>query len=155
MEMKEAWKLRAGWLNGMSRPGVFLNLSEFSIGTDDILESLNLEWERFAGVLKSAINQKLKNPKSKIEVSFRKERVKILSQSYCTFDMSSLLQLCIGGKDFKKFKNHKIVKKMKETILLHIHSTERMKEIFTLRGYSGVIYKDTIGLERNALGKLT
>ena len=50
-------------------------------------------------------------PLSQLEVCFVKERVKILSQSYRTFGISFLLQLCIFRKGFGNLKAHEIIPK--------------------------------------------
>jgi hypothetical protein len=45
--LREAWQRRAEQLNAMPCPGKFVFLNDFHIGTDNILESLSVEWRRF------------------------------------------------------------------------------------------------------------
>ena len=110
-EVKEGCSRRASWLNMLTRPGKFEYSEEHNIKNGDIIESLTLEWRRFIGILRSAIVQKPRTRISQSEVCFQKERVKIRSHSYLTFDTSSLLQLFIFGKGFSKLKNQEIIPK--------------------------------------------
>jgi hypothetical protein len=153
LSLREAWQRRAEQLNAMPRPGKFVCLNDFHIGTDDILQSLTVEWRRFVGVLRSAIVRPPKNPHQKLEVSFGKERVTIHSQSYRTFDISLLLQLCIFGKQFEKLCAHEIIAKTKKTVLIHIESASRMRELFSLCGLCGVTYNEN-GREMSCSGKV-
>ena len=109
--MKDGWGRRAVWLNTLPRPGKSESLEEYNIQNGDILEYLTLEWRRFIGVLRSVVVRNPRTPLSQLELCFGKDRVKIRSQIYRTFDISFLFQLCIFGKKLSKLKSHEIIPK--------------------------------------------
>ena len=98
-------------------------------------------WRRFVGVLKSLIVWNLRIPLSQLELFFEKERVKIRSQSYRTFDISFLLQLWILGKGFSKMKAHEIISNKKKKIWLILNCWVGWKIYLTYVGSVGFVFK--------------
>ena len=125
--MKEGWVSRASWLNMLPCPGKVEYFEEYNIQNGNILEYLILEWRHFIGVFRSAIIWNPRTPLSQFELCIGKERVKIQSQSYRTFDIIFLLQLCTFGKKFSNLKCHEIIPNTNKIVFIHIESVSWIK----------------------------
>lgn len=143
LDIKEAWNAQEEVLNRRVLPGKFLTVpSEIGSqlnGTNEELEvnvmhSLTIEWENTYRVMRRCITHAPKENMSSREYRFGLERVKLHSQTFRTFSLSILLQLCIFGKDFSKMEEHEVIWRTKRQTLIHISSQKRMCELFTLEG---------------------
>ena len=131
---KEAWKRRAIQLNCRKLPGKFLTIPTSINGndalTDNVMESLTIEWEKVTSVMKRCIMRQPKAIMSSKEYKFGDEKVQLQSQAYRAFNFSLLLELTIFGQKFQQMKASKTIKKTKKLILFHVASQQRMKDIF-------------------------
>ena len=132
-EVRTAWKDRAWFLNLRDIPGELKSLPE--IFTDcNILRSINLEIDQLQKNFRSAILWQPNWDVSKYVHVFATERVKMATQTFRSFTMSLLLQLFIFGPDFSKLEDDEIVSRTKNAVIIHVHSCERIKKLFTIEG---------------------
>lgn len=99
-----------------------------------------------------------KYPKASISCkvySFGNEKVELNSQTFHTFNIPFLLQLCIFGKDYCKLTRNKLIRKTNRQVLIHISSQRRMCDLFTLEGQCAVefnVHVDGIVMYRKTCG---
>ena len=83
-----------------------------------------------------------------IEYYFGNECVHLNSQSYCSVYINYLTRLTLFGNNYDKLvKGEEIVSMTKRVVLIHISSCERIKEIFSISGLSGVEFKSKDGMK--------
>ena len=131
---KNAWKDRATYLNFLTPSGVFVTSPS---GIDEFeslaLASLTAEVDVLRGLLRSVIRRKPRREVSLLFKKFGPEKFQLRTQSFCSLNISLLFLAVLFGNDFKKMRINEVVYRTKITIILHIHSIARFKEIFTVR----------------------
>ena len=133
--MQMVWKDRARYLNSRDIPGELNSLPEiFSPAV--ILQSVNLEIVELQRIFRSAILWQPKRDASKYALLFSTERVEMVTQTFCCFQISLLMQHYIFGPNFSYLQEDEIVSRTKKTVLIHIRSCERIKNLFTVKGLS-------------------
>ena len=109
--VRKAWNLRANFLNKLPVPG---RLNEI-VGTRNelektMIEALYLDWRGLAIKMRNSIKSNPRNEKCILVVSFGKERVKIMSQTYRRMVLSTLVRLQVFGKEYEKVAPHIVSK---------------------------------------------
>ena len=128
---KTAWKDRAKFLNSRDIPGELNSLPEI-LSPAVILRSVNMEIAELQVIFRSAILRQPKRDVSEHIRMFATERVQMATQTFRSFQMSLLLQLIIFGPNLSYLKADEIITRTKKTAVIHIHSCERIKNLFTV-----------------------
>ena len=100
---RNAWRLRANQLNQMILPGSSKKIPPpiFVDGIDEnVRHSLQSDWLFVRKKLRSMIVKKPQAHLASMTYKFGKERVQIKSQSFASFQLNHLINLCIFGKDY-------------------------------------------------------
>lgn len=97
-----------------------------------ILRSVNIEIMELQRIFRSAILRQPKRDVSEHIRMFATERVQMATQTFRSFQMSLLLQLIIFGPNLSYLKADEIITRTKKNAVIHIHSCERIKNLFTV-----------------------
>jgi len=73
---------------------------------------------------------------------FGKERVQIKSQSFASFQLNHLINLCIFGKDYNLLSKSELVYQSTRVTIIHISSIERVKKLLTIDGVSAATFEE-------------
>ena len=133
---REAWRVRARYLNTLTPVGVFVkvpkevNKSFVTLALASLTADCDVLRRSFALVLR---RRRPPREVSQSSVSFLSERVNMHSQYLLRASMSLLLQNIVFGVDFKKLTPREVIKRTKKTIVIHIRSARRLQELFAIR----------------------
>lgn len=145
--IKQQWNSRAIIVNTLPILGVF-DSTPTAILDADIAYSMTQEYDR----IRSCINQILKSkqpfdPERK-ERTFGLEKVTTggTNQVYKSFFCNHLLQLSFFGSNFSLFNSStEIAYKRKNSMVVHLYSLQRLKEVFELNGINMFLMKKDDG----------
>ena len=142
---RNAWRLRANQLNQMILPGSFKKIPPpiFVDGIDEnVRHSLQSDWLFVMKKLRSMIVKKPQAHLASMTYKFGKERVQIKSQSFASFQLNYLINLCIFGKDYNLLSKSELVYQSTRVTIIHISSIERVKKLLTIDGVSGATFEE-------------
>ena len=156
----QSWKKRARWLNGMPLAGRFVrvpaSISHGGTLQTNVCQSLTCDWERTVRILRNSVMRKPKRLLSSKVVFFRKEEVKLLSQTFRSMYMSLLLRRTLFGLKNDRLLKGEMVYQSKKVVIIHFSSLERLKEIFTVAGLCGMEFLNVATCHRHfACGKVS
>lgn len=138
--VRDSWDKRATRLNKLLVPGKIVKIPE-EIEKSEIetllKECITDEWKRSSKTLHSALQRDPPAGQAAFTRYFGKERVTLGTQTFRTIFLSPLVRCVLFGTDFVKVKNN-IISRSKNVVLLHFHTNQRVKEIFTVAGLCGV-----------------
>ena len=152
-EKKAAWNCRAHRLN--TRPqndGFFTELPSSLSGNlfvsdpmkQHVIESLSHEFISFTAFLRNAILRrpsKLQSQdKQERSYKFGKEKFLLLSQIYCTYHLTHLLNFTLFGTNYNKLLQHEIVEQSDKLVIVHICSYARLQSVLTMNGLNGACH---------------
>ena len=151
-QIKEAWKVKACEVNELPILGTFDEVPPV-ITNDAVLDMLTREHYRFI----ASINNMLKSKPSVIDSvqrkTFGKEIVLLGSQIYKSFYLNYLLKLCFFDSNYSVFHEREIVHRYKHSMVVHIRSMSRIRNIFRKHGKSAFAFKNS-GKEYTCTGKV-
>ena len=133
--VKNGWKRRAAYLNSFVPVGVFsvipARISDF---TGVALWSLTEELLTVRRLFRSAVMRRPKRGVKTLCRSFGIECVELFTQLFGVFPFSLLLWSIVFGKDLKNLQHDEIVYKKKKRTVVHIRSSCRDRELFSVQG---------------------
>lgn len=111
---KKSWGILASRLNTQPVLGRFESVPTF-VDDDLMCESLNMDWRHTCKVLKCTISKEASRSMSQMNysMSFPGIRTQVGSCSFRRSYMSTIILLCIFGKDYSKLHDHEIILRKK------------------------------------------
>ena len=141
---KDAWNERAGLVNDLPAVGAFESVPEHLQPQLEqvVVQSLTVEFARFASVIKKAVRYKALVVENKRVKQFANERFELGLQVFRSFFVSHLL-LCtfFGNTNYCSLKPYEIVHR-KDVVVVHVFSSNRIRELFTLNNVFPFEYVD-------------
>ena len=136
-DVQIAWNTRAGNLNKLLLPGKFLRAPRcFSVGNMNFEEyalfSMSNEWFDVCKIIHHTLWTKPRSRLCAKAYTFGKERVQLYSQTYRVFVMTDLLRFALLKRVRNVFRNSEKVYETTLVTVVHMHSKDRMHEVFTL-----------------------
>ena len=142
---RNAWCVRANQLNQMILPGSFKITPPpiFVDGIDEnVRRSLQSDWLFVVKKLRAMIVKKPQAHLASMTYKFGKEQVRIKSQSFASFQLNYLINLCMFGKDYNLLSKSELVYQSTRVTIIHISSIERVKKLLTIDGLSGATFEE-------------
>ena len=143
---KDAWNERAGLVNDLPAVGAFESVPEHLQPQLEqvVVQSLTVEFARFASVIKKAVRYKALVVENKRVKQFANERFELGLQVFRSFFVSHLL-LCtfFGNTNYCSLKPYEIVHR-KEVVVVHVFSSSRLRELFTMNSVYPFEYIDGV-----------
>lgn len=154
--MVESWRNRAIMLNDRPVPGEFCHIPpEFDRDLiANVLRAMSLDWERTVVSLKNAITKPNKRGYCSKTVTFGKERIAIMSQSYRSTFLNLLLRYSLFGVNESNLTKDEVIYKTNLVTVVNIASLDRINKIFTLTGQCGVTFYKVNGYKYSCCGKI-
>ena len=109
---------------------------------ENVRHSLQSDWLFVMKKLRSMIVKKPQAHLASMTYKFGKERVQIKSQSFASFQLNYLINLCIFGKDYNLLSKSELVYQSTRVTIIHISSIERVKKLLTIDGVSGATFEE-------------
>ena len=117
-----------------------------------VKEALTIEWNKLVSNPRKITLHRRKRKESGnnsgnlTTIHLGKEQVTRDSQTFCMLTVSYLLKLTIfGGENNDNIYSSEVVKKTKKTVLIHIASRRRIRQLFTVNKECGVSFKNYFG----------
>ena len=144
--VKAAWNERADLVNSLPAVGVFESVPEHLQPQLEqvVVQSLTVEFARFASVIKKAVRYKALVVENKNMKQFGNERFELGLQVFRSFFVSHLL-ICtlFGNTNYCSLKPYEIVHR-KEVVVVHVFSSSRLRELFTMNSVYPFEYIDGV-----------
>ena len=128
-DLKKGWKERADLVNKLPILGELQELP-LQVTKEEILRSINLDVAKFNSILHNSIKRGSTIIESLKLKSFGKEKVIVRSKIFRSIFISHLLKLTFFGVNCSLLREEEIVYRRKKTSVIHIHSHERIVELF-------------------------
>ena len=114
----------------------------------NITYSMNIDLNKFATLMRNSAQRRSSIIESTKKKSFAKERVIVKSKIFRSIFLNCLLKLIFFGVNFSLIRDKEIINMIKRTIVLYLHSKDRIKSIFEVAGVSpfSVLGKEEDGI---------
>lgn len=135
---KNAWKKRTKELNAYPKIGKFYSLPPQSMNVQFQLDALTKDWKYVTNIFRGALIKKNKAGIADRKYIIGKETIKVGQQRYRELHLNSLIESFIFGINYSNLVSSELILKTKNQLIIHLHSFERINQLFTLAGLSAV-----------------
>ena len=134
-EIKNGWRERATEVNKLPVLGKIEKLPA-QISEAEVLKSMNTDLSKFVSLMHNSVRRGSRIIDSTVCRSFGKERVMVKSKNFRSIFLNHLLKLTYFGVNFSYIRENEISNRTKKTIVIHIHSRDRIEDLFEIAGVS-------------------
>ena len=128
-DLKKGWRERAELVNKLPILGEMQALPS-QVTEKEVLASINMELFKFVTLMHNSLRRGSRIIDSVKTKAFGNERVIVRSKIFRSLFLNHLLKLTFFGINFSLVKEDEIVWRRKKTTVIHIHSKDRMVELF-------------------------
>ena len=132
-ELKDSWSERSKSVNDLPIIGRFHAVPK-EVTDEVILDSINLEYEKFVALMNGALKRPPRFIESIVYKTFGKERILQRSKFFRSIHLNHILKILFFGPTYSYLRCTEIVYRTKASIVIHIHSKERIEELFAKNG---------------------
>ena len=142
-DLKKGWRERAELVNKLPILGEIQTLPS-QITEQEVLASVNMELAKFVTLMHNSVRRGSRIVDSVKWKTFGNEKLIVRSKIFRSLFLNHLLKLTFFGVNFSLVKEDEIVWKRKNTTVIHIHSKDRMVELFERGRVCSFLANDTV-----------